>query len=176
MSDAYKYGVLIGSVVAMALVVWILLRAHNRNEKAADYDERQELVRGKAYQYSFLTAVGVALVFMMLDVFELIPFLSVASICVIVVFSGILVFANYCILHDAYYALKENRKAGCTLLIGVVLCAGVGLFSRLRNQPEADGYFQLVAEMCLFFVFSEILILLAAKAVKEKKENDDEES
>ena len=116
-------GVLVGMAVGFAIVVLLF------KKKVIDmtFDERQELARGKAYQYGFFTLMVCVFLYGVTDMLgeKWCDTLVGCTLCVCV---ALTVFAITCIRKDAYLSLKEKPGTVMTVfaIIGVVnLALGV---------------------------------------------------
>lgn len=103
-------GILLGVLAGIALVALLL------KKKVLDmhFDERQELARGKAFQYGFFTLLAAAYAYGVSDVVlgRWCDVLTGVSICIAL---SVCVFAVACILKDAYLSLQERPRAVMTL-------------------------------------------------------------
>ncbi|MCR5789220.1 MAG: hypothetical protein K6G83_04955 [Lachnospiraceae bacterium] len=99
-------GIMVGLVIA-----FILLRAANTNHRMkSDYDERQERIRGKAYMYAFYTMMIYEAAMVVLKAGEIVfPFEDYLAGFIGVIL-GCIVLGCYCIWHDVYWGLNNNRR------------------------------------------------------------------
>ena len=116
-------GVLVGMAVGFAIVALLF------KKKLVDmtFDERQELARGKAYQYGFFTLMICVFFYGLTDMLwgRWCETLVSCALCVCV---AVTVFAITCIRKDAYLSLKEKPGTVMTMfaIIAVVnLALGV---------------------------------------------------
>ena len=116
--DSYHAGMFFG--ILMGIVVGFGLLALLFKKKVLDmhFDERQELARGKAFQYAFMTLIACAYLYGVSDVCigRWCDVLTGVTICIAL---SIGVFAITCILKDAYLSLRE--KPGTIMTIFFLL-------------------------------------------------------
>jgi len=171
MSQEYRWGLLFGTVFAIVLVVLLLIRSRQTKTKTAEFDERQLVIRGKAYQYAFFTSVAAAAVLLFLDLFDLAGSLSIGSAALIIMFAGLLVFVDYCIFHDAFYSLKDKNRTYLLLCAWFTFSYGVSVIVQiLDGQLTAGGDFRFVAYAVCFVFYADVLIALGIKAFADRKE------
>lgn len=131
----YALGLVFGVAVACAVVALLF------KKKLLDmtFDERQELARGKAFQYGFFTLVGCVLLYGTLDGAGLhwCDTLTGSVLCVCVALG---VFAVTCILNDAYLSLKEKpRKVMTCFVLLTVLNLAIGAINVMNGTVVEDG-------------------------------------
>ena len=145
MSVTYYLGVIAGALSGLALVAllaWIIRKFGGKvsmfkGKKCMDYDERQLVVRNKAFKYAFFTLIAyVTIVQLMNEISGISLLCSLGGTWIGITFS-IAIFVVYCVWNDAYISMQENKK-GILLLFG-----GIGLINLIitivgvmRNQIE----------------------------------------
>lgn len=128
--DRYHMGMVLGlsaGILAGLLVVALLLK-----KKVLDmhFDERQELARGKAFQYGFFTLIIAVYAYGISDMMfgRWCDVLTGVAICLAI---GLCVFAITCILKDAYLSLREKPRTVMTMfaLISAVNLGFGGMYA-----------------------------------------------
>lgn len=165
--------VFLGFMAAMIIAGLVVGKLAGKKLGKAEFDERQQLARGKAYKAGFytllvgLSAVHLAPIFTEWQPRDtaLLPFLAM---CI-----GVTVFACVAIANDAYLGIRQNPRAmllvlglvvGCNLAVGFSVMGSVGL---------ADG---LTAQNGINFIIAAMgLIILAALAIRLRMAARDEE-
>ena len=112
----FSAGLIAGLVVA--IVVIILL---NKNHKLkSDYDERQEMIRGKSYKYGFFTVMIYEALMLCLSVGGF-PNIAIEQYVfhTFGIFLGITVYCAHAIMNGAYWARNNNVKT--TIIVMIVL-------------------------------------------------------
>ena len=114
-------GFTVGLMFAAVLIV-ILFKFANSNRKVkSEYDERQQALRGKAYQYSFYTMVALEAVMTILAVSEVTFPVATYLIHLGIILIGCLVLCVYCIWHDVYWGLNNNRKRYTAIIVVAIV-------------------------------------------------------
>lgn len=140
-SNAYIMGVVAGVLIvaAAALTVYFLFK---KKSGPAKYDERQQVIRGKAYKYAFLILFSYS---MLNGLFQLATGIewadAMTSSFIGVCISGT-VFVITCIKNDAYFAINQNPKTYYILFSGIFLLnlsIGMQNLSRSSTMFIKDG-------------------------------------
>ena len=139
MSVQYRWGLLCG--VAAGVLVGLLLVALIKHKKVIDFhfDERQELARGKAFQYAFLTLAALALIYAALDTILVLPVDTMAGVffCLCL---AMVVFAVIYIRKEAYLSLYEKPGKVMTLFgLLAALNIGIGAMYCLQGDMVQNG-------------------------------------
>ena len=108
MNDWMALGILCGAVVGLLIVVILLRLMKTDGSSKCKFDERQELVRGKGFQYGFFAIMISNAVLLFMKAFEISLFSDLQVAMVLSIVIGISVFACYCIWNDGYFALNEK--------------------------------------------------------------------
>lgn len=137
--DSYHMGVLFGILVGIIAAAALLAFLFKKKVLDMHFDERQELARGKAFQYGFFTLMIAAYVYGTSDVVlgRWCDVLTGVTLCVA---AGICVFAITCILKDAYLSLREKPRTVMTMfaLLTVVNLGFGGMYAYSGDLVE-DG-------------------------------------
>ncbi len=163
-------------VVVITVIVVMVAGIMLYNKKkgiVSQYDERQLLIRGNAYKAGFFTTIALLAV-SMIAVSSLeslaqyaVGFLSVS------LFGGILVFAAYSILKDAFFQLKDNGKSYLMLLLVVTLSQFTALLADDSWNGLADLFrTRLAINFCCGITFAVIMILLFVKKSLMKEDEE----
>jgi len=168
----YKYGFVIGIVVAvllMGVLIAVLRKGVCGNNQ---YDERQELIRGRAFKYGFFTMMFSNVIFLFLKMLEIKLFQNGEVLLVLSILLGVMIFASYCIWNDAYFALNDNRKS---LMIMLAL---IGIFNTILgvqnviegNLIEGGSLAWRGSNLYCGLMLIEIFVVMFLKHLKDKKE------
>ena len=125
MSQSYHWGLLAGLIIGVIIVGVVMMynKGAYGSATGADYDERQQLLRGKAFQKAFFSMMGFSVLYW--AVVKLIlqhPIMEDGLSSLICVFLGVGVFAIDCILHDAYFTVRNKPKTYIMLFTAVTIC------------------------------------------------------
>ena len=130
-SNAYLLGLAAG--IAVGLLAWFLFRGKLRHQGKDDADERQLLVRGKAYQIGFFLYMAELAVLMLLEGLKLwVPFTS-GALYVLTLLIPIGFYAVYCVFHDAYLGIHAKWKNFLALGLFLCLIEGIGTVGDIRS-------------------------------------------
>lgn len=168
----YLLGFCVGVVIALVILAFA-------KKSRGEFDERQVLVRGKAYQIGFFTSLGAGAVYGIASALlkRQLAEDSVAVFFVLLV--GVGAFVVNCIMNDAFFAVSEKMKPAL-LVIVIVVSIIAQSFTIADNIIDGtllreDGVISSSAMpivSCAFFIA--VLAALAIKLIKSRKESDDE--
>ena len=169
--NARSAGLAIGLFVGLIICV-VFFKYWNKGGKLkTQYDEKQEIVRGRAYKYAFWTLVVYEAVMCILSGFSF----NLHADMFIMHFSGIiiaaLVHASYSVWNDAYMGLNTNSKrfTVCMILIGLVnLLSGIAAIA--SGSLVIDGVLQApFTNLLCAFIFIVIGVEIGVKDLIDKK-------
>lgn len=114
-----KLGFAVGFFLVLLFYV-IILTAFKKTKVKGDYDERQQIVRGKGYKAGFFTLLICNVLIAVLTQDDgTLPYVNADVAVLISAFVAIIVFAVYCIFKDGYFGVVENPKS--TLIIFLLI-------------------------------------------------------
>ena len=176
--NAYNIGVIIGLIIGVVVGVGLLLLiliATTKNHKVKrDYDERQELVRGKGFKYGFITMAAANMVISCTQFIFYKPIADTWASMMLSLALGVLVHVHYCIWNEGYFSLNENKKVFMIIFAIMVLVQYAGAFDYLMNGGWIiDGMLtfravNLIAAIMITFILVDLLI----KNAYAKKEDE----
>lgn len=164
----------------VTVIVFLMLSKQSINtdkKLTTKYDERQKLVRGTAYKYSFWTLSFMLMLYANLEIRDIQLPVSRFVIYFFMICASILVHAVYCILNDGYMGLNNNPKRiylMCVVLCVLNLVAGIiGMMKKEKLMEDKLGtpLINIIAGSVLLIVGVFILI----KATLLRNEDDDED-
>ncbi len=121
MNAKVSAGMAMGLMVGLVIAV-ILLKVANKDHKLkTQYDERQELVKGKGYKYSFYTMMCVEVVLMLLDMAGISFPIESYLIHTCTLLLGCLVLCVHSIWNGAYWGLNNNHKRYAIIIVVAVI-------------------------------------------------------
>jgi len=168
--------------ILSALLIYLLVMQFIKKEKLGnnDFDERQELVRGKAYKYGFFTMIIMLLLVTAAIEFNINLPVSTSLALFIALLVSIDVYAAYSIINDAYFGVGTNKMRYCIFFIIIM---AVNLFAGISNLNSMAGTgrnmvlgFSDGSNLCVALAFLPLLVIMFVKIFEEKKEMNDEES
>lgn len=166
-------GVLTGIIV---FVIATLLRRKSGACTSRQYDERQLVLRGKAFRAGFFTLLISLCVVAILDVME-VRWCEAPLDKFFCIFLSITVFACTATLKDAYFGLGERKK---TVILLFALVAFLQFFITFSNYQEGtlivDGILTLkcVSPGCGIIFLVILLTVLIQHFRNARKMEDDE--
>ena len=155
-------------------LIWIIVRMR-RDGQNNHYDEMQLSIRLKGYKIGFfVTLTGLFILIFTMECSNVFESKVSASFALgLVGFAGIVTFAVYCILKDAFFSIGQNRKSYMILCLIVVLSSGIGMIGSVREWMASEDKtltFVNSANLLCGVSFLIILIALIAKDVHDRKE------
>ena len=173
--SAYNIGILVG--IAVALGIWAVIAAFNKKRgKPGEFDERQELIRGKAYQHAFFAVMIFSALYGLAVVVLERPLMADGVAPLLAVFVGVLFFAVESIARDAFFTAKNRPKSYIILYAAVIFSQIVNAVGNIREGGLIqDGVLTMrVLPIICAAVFAIVLLAIIVKAVQKPKEDDDE--
>ena len=172
MSIEYLAGLIIGILVAV-LVLWLIARKSKR-KSPAQYDERQQIARGKAYSVGFFTILIYCLLYAIVSAFG-VRWCQDAVAMFIGCFAGITAFVVSAIKHDAYFGINEDVKTMMRLgTVIVIFCFLGGFIQLFEGEMVEDGL--LNGNVMSLAVGTMWLIIMAAYKLHSRNAGEEEES
>lgn len=176
MSTSYQWGVLVGILVGIIIVAAIF--TYNKNKtgtvNGGEFDERQKLLRGRAYQKGFLTMLIVSAVYWAFVQLVLQrPLMEDGLSAIVIMFVGIAVFGVDCILHDAFFTVRNKPKSYILLFVACTLCqlpaawANIREGTMLKDGVLTFGFLPVVSGVTFLAVLCAILV---KQALPEKED------
>ena len=162
------------AIIALIFLVIIVKALKKAKRNPAKYDERQILLRGKAYKMGFITILGLAILYVsLIPVFdELITYGYLFNGIIMVV--GVMVFVVYSIWNDAFFSLKDDIDSYILMNIVIIIanCVSMPPIAKDVNFIEdvllSNRFFNILSILS----FTIILIILLIKKYIDRKEEE----
>ena len=136
MNTSWALGFIVG-LLLVAVISLVIRKLLKRKGARGEYDERQQIVRGKAYTVAYATLLIYLAVWFVLASMQ-IPWVVTPEFVLIGVLLSVTVFAGYSIFHDAYFKASEKPMSWIIILALVgALNLGIGVWNLVRR--EAGG-------------------------------------
>ena len=167
--------VMVAGIMAGIIIAAVILVLRNRNKKC-EYDEMQLKIRAKGYQIGFFTALILMLCLILLWETGLLTVVTPGFAIYAALLISVTVFAIYCILHDAFLAVRGKPNSYIGIFSAVVLMEGAATIRFLmEGEILEDGKltFGSGAPAVMFVCFLAILITLIVKTVRNRKEAEE---
>ncbi len=174
MNIATLVGAFVGVFVGIVIVALLLKFTKTDKSNKCKYDERQQLVRGKGYQWGFFSMMAISVLSIVLEMGEMALPVEDSVVHFVSIIVGVGVYAGYCIMKDSYFALNENKKT-VLIIFGVVGIINLsnGIVRIMDGSMMENG---VVNYNCINFLcgilFVAIFILLLIKGMLDKREDD----
>lgn len=174
MSIEYMVGLIVGILVAV-LVLWLIGRKA-KIRGPAQFDERQQFARAKAYSAGFFTILFYCVLYGFVSSLG-IHWCKDAVGMFIGCFIGITGFALSAIRHDAYFGMNEDIKTMMRLgTIIVFFCVVGSVMSIIDGEMVEDGLLTgNVISLCVGAMWVAIIIAQKLHERKSKVEAENEE-
>lgn len=165
-------GAFIGMLVGLCICALFFRKSNTDGKLRTEYDERQKIVRGKAYKYGFYAMVYTLVIFFLLESGEIILPMhnTIKDFCIIMV--GIMVVGVYSIWNGAYWGLNNNPRQYailftiCTIINFAVSILAIARGSMYENNMLQAPFINLLAGV----MFLIIAVTLFMKKYVDKKE------
>lgn len=129
----FKVGFVVGFLFVLFFV--IILASAKRKKIGGEYDERQQLVRGKGYKAGFFTMLICNMIILLLSNDDgSMKYINTDVAVMISAFVALIVFAVYCIFNDGYFGVVENPKSS---IIGLFL---IGVANMIIGFSNSDSW------------------------------------
>lgn len=169
-------------LAAGLLVGVIFLKLLNKNKKIkTDYDERQELIRGKGYKYAMFTTWVLLFAYITSELSEINLHMDRSLVLFSIIFISAAVQISYSLWNDAYFGGNNDvYKYNIFFVILIVLNAGATVGFLRGGMLIEDGCLTFRAingECAVLLLIVLIQYYIRNKIVKrEEQEDEDEES
>ena len=173
--SAYNIGILVGIVVALGILA-IIAAFNNKRGKPGEFDERQQLIRGKAYQHAFIAVMLFSALYGLAVMMVEHPLMVDGLSALVAMFVGVVVFAVESIARDAFFTAKNRPKSYIILYAAIVLMQIVNIIGNYSEGPfvESGVLTMRVLPIVCAAVFTIVLVAILVKAAQKPKEDEDE--
>jgi hypothetical protein len=179
MSTAYLWGVAVGVIVGVIIVA--LIFTYNKKKTGSvvggDFDERQQLMRGKAFQAGFFTMLFFSFLYWVLVTLVLQrPLMEDGLSALICGLVGVGVFGIDCVIHDAFFTVQNKPKNYIILFTATTISqipAAINNIQAGRVVQNGVLTFSAVPIVCAV-LFVSILIAIVCKTQAMRKEDAEE--
>lgn len=174
-NTGFILGLLASLFIGAGLLFGILIITTRNHSLRQEYDERQELVKGKGFKYGFFTMLIANLGTGYLNILLLEPIMDVTFAMVLAASLGILVSVHYCIWKDAYFSLNARPKLFIATMAVCTVAQYFFFAINLKFQVISHGMITYrganlaIGVMCTF-----LLIDLLVKSICQKREEQED--
>ena len=179
MSTSYLWGVAVGVIVGVIIVA--LIFTYNKKKTGSvvsgDFDERQKLLRGKAFQASFFAMLIFSFLYWVLVTLVLRrPLMEDGLSALICALVGVGVFGIDCIIRDAFFTVQNKPKNYIILFTATTISQIPAAINNLRDGTVIQNgvlTFLAVPIVC-GVLFLSILTAIICKVLAMRKEDAEE--
>lgn len=152
------------------LLINVLRKSKSQSSHSEQYDERQLLIQGKAYKYSFFTLLSYLLGIGILTVVLERDFATTYVYSLIGLCLALMVYVTYSLFKDAYIGRDESKNLSAGIAFFVGICnAGPALFN--LDKMYVNGIFQTASgQLVMGLTFIYVGIILSVKKYIDKWE------
>ena len=160
-------------VLLVAIVCTVIAKMAKKKGSVGrgEYDERQQIARGKAFTWAYATLLIYLAAWMVFRTMEIPFFMESDSVWAGALLS-IAVFVGYAIFHDAYFKASESPKTWIVIICACgLLNLVIGIGRLLRGASLAD---KINNNMNLFvgLLLVATLVMLLIKRAMDRREGD----
>ena len=171
----YNIGMLVGIAVAIGIFAVIAAIGKKRG-RSGEFDERQEIIRGKAYQHAFFAVMLYSALYGILVVTAERPLMEDGLSALIAMFVGVVAFAVESIARDAFFTAKNRPKSYIILYAAIIFMQIVNIIGNIKegHLVENGVLTMRVLPIVCAVVFTIVLVAILIKTARKPKEEDDE--
>ena len=176
MSKEYTMGLAFG--ILTALIIFLIVRKFSRKNIKGQFDERQELVRGRGYRYACFTLLALVTLDLLIESLGVYERLAVTRELALffMILVCVMVYALYCIRNDSYFGVGTDARTYRAVMWVVIVCNAFSGIAGLRKGAVVEGklLFGPCASLLFCISFCIIMITLAVKGRRSAEEAEDE--
>ncbi|MCM1288002.1 MAG: hypothetical protein NC240_06790 [Clostridium sp.] len=168
-------GFFIGFLVAwIATVVLAVYRRRKKSNGTDDYDERQQLVRYRGYQYCFFIMVAFLACTCLVESVMDKHVIDTDAVAIIGICLSVGVHVSYCIWNEGYFPVNHNRKSYIVMAVALsILYISFSIEAIKRGEVIVDGVLTGgCTSLACAAVFTITCIVLLLKSAMDKKEDE----
>jgi len=177
--SAKGIGAITGFVIGLLLCVVIFMVCNKNGKMKSEYDERQNVIRGKGYKYGFYTAMFYFAFMAIWPLTEIELPLSITVEAFVGIVLSVLVMSVYSIWNDAYWAINNNVERYTIMFIVITIFnLFVGGMSIAKGHMFKDGKLQdpFINLLCGIMFLIIAVVLIVKKYTKKEDAEYGEES
>ncbi len=161
----YALGIIAGFVLVFLVCLFAHLYRKKKGKPTNDYDERQKAIQGVAYKYSFFTVIAYYVANgLFCNFFG--NWLDTMSMNFVGICLGVVVFAGYAIVKDAYVSLSGNLTKYVIIFLAVSVINFVCYFGNTVSGDSDETFF---INLVCGITFLIVTIIAVIKIIIDKK-------
>lgn len=177
-STAYNAGLLLGMLAGVAVGILIVALSYKfakiKKDSICEYDERQQLTRGKGFKYAYITVVIYNVILCIFTIADVIIPVEQSVLIMVGILISVMVYAVYCIKRESYISLNENTNR--VLLIFIILGGinfSIGIFHCIHGTMIETGIvtYHALNLLCGIFLLTIAGVLFAHTKLNANNED-----
>lgn len=173
-------GFIVGVIVGLIIIAIIIRKLNHKNSNGkyrTEYDERQQVIRGRGYAVGFYAMAVYLFILMMVDMLGA----SIPATMQILAFAGIIVGivadCCYCVWKGAYWGMNNNKKAYAIFFVvaGIINFGAFYMACREGRVFENGMLSTTVINLLCGIMLVAIGLASLLKSVVDKRITSDEE-
>ncbi len=173
-SGMERIGFLAGIITGCCVAVLLFKMMKKDRSAKCKYDERQQIVRGRGFQYGFFGWMAFNGFCIVADIGLEVHFmdLSMTLFCGMVI--GTAIYVSYSVWHDGYFSLNENPKRVLSILITATALNVACAVYRIHNGLLEHGVLTFLngANLMIAIVMVFLLAVMFVKWAAERRNQD----
>ena len=167
------------AAVISAIIYAVKKKNGSYTSVKGEFDERQELIRGRGYKIAFVLCMIEFVLIMFIEEMEISLPLTYGAIYAIAFVTPVCAFVVYCISKDAFVGIKNNIRRFIPLAVIITLIDIASTVVRIVDgELIVDGKLTgaCITPACGVLFLTVLVSLLVKSSVKAEEGNGDEES
>ena len=161
-SVGMAFGLMVGLVIAV-----ILMKFANKDHKVkSQYDERQEMIKGRGYKYSFYTMLFMEVIVMLLEMSGIELPIESYLVHMIAILIGALVLCVHSIWNGVYWGLNNNRRSYTIIIVIAVILKLIPVIAAVTRDSLSGHGINSIPVLNLIVLVWMAIIGVAALAKK----------
>jgi hypothetical protein len=166
MNAGVSAGAAIGLMVGLVIAV-ILIKVANKDHRVkSQYDERQELIKGQGYKYSFYTMMALEVIVMLIEMSGIELPVENYLVHTTAILIGCLVLCIHSIWNDVYWGLNNDHKRYTIIIVIAVILNLIPLVASIARGSFTTKGFDSIPVLNLLVLIWMAIIGLAALVKK----------
>lgn len=174
---AYLIGMAVG-IIFVVIGLTIIKRRNGGKGAFCDFDERQELVRGRAFKYGFFTLLLYFIIAVSLGKIGVRQtYFDSATIIFMGICLGIMVFTSYAIWHDAYFSMQDKPRGWIILFVAMFflnMVVGLGGLHETDTSSSHGLLGEHSLNFCVGAMCAILVIVTAVRQIMNRRQGEDE--
>ncbi len=176
MNATASFGMVFGLLVGLVIAVILLKFANKDHRFKTQYDERQELIKGQGYKYSFYTLAILEAFLAILEIGGITFAIERYLVHFIVLLIGFTVLCVHSIWNGVYWGLNNNRKRYTAIIVIAVALNLIPVISSIaRGSLSTEGFNSLPILNIIVLIWMGVIGIcaLAKKCLATKGNEED---